>query len=89
MKFFADIQIMPQEEVFDPEGHTILSHLPGIDINGVEKVRIGKHIEMVFEAKSEEEAQELVQTACEKLLANIIMETFSFTLQPFVEESVE
>jgi len=47
----------------------------------VADVRIGKHITLSLEAASEAEANEIVTNACKKLLANLIMEEFEFTLK--------
>ena len=44
-------------------------------------VRIGKHITLEVEAGDEESAREKVDTACKKLLANLIMETYEFSLR--------
>ena len=84
-KFSAAIDIMPHKELLDPQGKTVANNMKYIDISGVEDVRIGKHITMMLEAASEEEAREKVELACKKLLANIIMETYTFEVTP-VEE---
>lgn len=78
MQYLASIDIMPHKELLDPQGKTVCKNLPNIDINTVADVRIGKHIEMIFEAADSEAATELVETACKKLLANTIMETYSY-----------
>ncbi|HLU94602.1 MAG TPA: phosphoribosylformylglycinamidine synthase subunit PurS [Membranihabitans sp.] len=82
MKFKAEIQVMPHAELLDPQGKTVGKNLPNIGIHQVEQVRIGKHIEMIVEAQSEEEAKNIVDTACKKLLANLIMETYEFKIYP-------
>lgn len=81
MKFIAEIDIMSHKELLDPQGKTVSNNMKNVDINGIEDVRIGKHITMKLEAASEEDAHEKVDTACKKLLANIIMETYSFSLK--------
>lgn len=73
---------MPHEELLDPQGKTVRKNLPNIGIHQVEQVRIGKHIEMIIEAESSEEAEEIVNTSCKKLLANIIMEKYEFNIEP-------
>ena len=89
MKFFADIQIMPLKELQDPQGSAVAASMPHLGIHEVIEVRIGKKIEMAFEAASEEEAKELVQLACEKFLANIITESFTFSIRSTAEESLD
>jgi len=81
MKYFAEIDIMPHKELLDPQGKTVSNNMKNLDISGVDDVRIGKHITITLDANSEEEANQKVDTACKKLLANLIMETYTFTLK--------
>ena len=80
MKFLADINVMPQKEILDPQGKAVRIGLQNLGINQVADVRIGKHITLSLEATSEGDANEIVTNACKKLLANLIMEEFEFTL---------
>lgn len=82
MKFVAAIDIMPQKEILDPQGKAVKLGLHNLGIDNVADVRIGKHITMELEAASQAEAEAEVKTACEKLLANVIMEEFSFSVSP-------
>jgi len=81
MKYLAEIDIMPHKELLDPQGKTVANNMRNIDLEGVEDIRIGKHIQMTLEATSETEANDKVETACKKLLANLIMETYTFTVK--------
>lgn len=80
MKFIAEIDIMPHKELLDPQGKTVVNNLKHLDLEGIHDVRIGKHVTMQLDADSEAEARAKVETACQKLLANQIMEHFHFTL---------
>jgi phosphoribosylformylglycinamidine synthase len=80
MKFLAEINVMPQKEILDPQGKAVRIGLQNLGINQVADVRIGKHITLSLEAASEAEANEIVTNACKKLLANLIMEEFEFSL---------
>lgn len=82
MKFLAEIDIMPHKELLDPQGKTVAKNMGNLNISGVEDIRIGKHISITLEAEDEAAASEKVDTACKKLLANLIMETYSFSLKP-------
>ncbi|HHM21134.1 MAG TPA: phosphoribosylformylglycinamidine synthase subunit PurS [Bacteroidetes bacterium] len=81
MKYKAEIDIMPRRELLDPQGKTVAHSMKNLHIEGVEDIRIGKHICMALEAASKEEAAEKVETACQKLLANLIMETYTFHIE--------
>lgn len=80
MKFLASIDIMPQKEILDPQGKAVKLGLHNLGIDNVNDVRIGKHITLEVEATSQTAADEMVKTACEKLLANMVMEEFSHTI---------
>lgn len=80
MKFLAEINVMPQKEILDPQGKAVRIGLQNLGINQVADVRIGKHITLSLEAASEADATEIVTNACKKLLANLIMEEFEFSL---------
>ena len=80
MKFLAEINVMPQKEILDPQGKAVRIGLQNLGINQVADVRIGKHITLSLEAASEADANEIVTNACKNLLANLIMEEFEYTL---------
>jgi phosphoribosylformylglycinamidine synthase len=81
MKFRASIDIMPLPALLDPQGKAVSSNMKNIGLSSIDNVRIGKHITLEVEAGSQPEAEEQVKTACEKLLANQIMEQFEFRVE--------
>jgi phosphoribosylformylglycinamidine synthase subunit PurS len=82
MKFIAEILVMPHKELLDPQGKTVANNMKNLDIQGVEDIRIGKHIVIKLEAQNQSEADQKIKIACEKLLANPIMENYQYTLSP-------
>ena len=72
---------MPHKELLDPQGKTVTKNMAGVDVTGVEDVRIGKRIEMTLAADDESSAKSKVDTACKKLLANLIMESYEYELE--------
>jgi phosphoribosylformylglycinamidine synthase subunit PurS len=82
VKYSAEINIMPHRELLDPQGKAVVNNLKHLNLSGVQDVRIGRHVSMQLEAGSEAEAKEKVETACKNLLANLIMETYSYELTP-------
>jgi phosphoribosylformylglycinamidine synthase len=65
----------------DPQGKAVLKNLHNIDINEVKQLRIGKHITMDPAADDVKAAEAIVEKACKKLLANVIMERYEFRLE--------
>lgn len=82
MKYIAEIDIMPHKELLDPQGKTAVKNMGNLNITGVDDIRVGKHISMTLEAENEAAAAEKVETACKKLLANVIMEAYSYKISP-------
>lgn len=80
MKFTAEIDIMPHTELLDPQGKAVMLGLEHLGLEQVSDVRIGKHIRLQLEAADEAAAAQKVEEACKKLLANMIMESFSYRL---------
>lgn len=81
MKYTAHITVMPQKALLDPQGRAVTSGMKNLNLPEIENVRIGKHITLEIDAASRESAQEKVDIACKKLLANPIMETYSFEIK--------
>jgi phosphoribosylformylglycinamidine synthase len=82
MKFHAHINVMPQKALLDPQGRAVTASMKNLSLSEIENVRIGKHITLELEADNESAAREKVDMACRKLLANPIMESYSFEVQP-------
>ncbi len=80
-KFSAAIDVMPLKEILDPQGKAVTGSMKNLDLSAISNVRIGRHITLEVEAESKELATELVETACKKLLANLIMENYQYTIE--------
>ena len=81
MNFVAHINIMPKKEILDPQGKAVKLGLQNLGLATVEDIRIGKHITMHLQANDQEQASEKVDSACTRLLANLIMENYEYTLE--------
>ena len=80
MKFTASITIMPLKALLDPQGKAVSHSMKNLNLSEIENVRIGKHITLEVNAATKDKAAEKVETACKKLLANPIMESYEFSL---------
>ena len=80
MKFKAEIDIMPLKSLLDPQGKAVTASMKNIDLSEIKNVRIGKHITLDIEAENIEAAKKKVDTACQKMLCNQIMESYTFNL---------
>lgn len=78
--FQAEIDVMPKKEILDPQGKAVTGSMKNLGLAEIQNVRIGKHISLQIEAESAEVAQQKVDQACKSLLANLIMESYTFEI---------
>ena len=76
----ARIKITLKTGVLDPQGKAIQGALGGLGISGVNDVRQGKYIEVELTEKDEAKARATVEKMCKELLANLVIENYSFEL---------
>ena len=81
MKFIAEIDVMPLKEILDPQGKAVTGSMKNLGLENIQNVRLGKHITLEIEAVDETAASARVEEACTKLLANLIMESYTFELK--------
>ena len=80
IKYQAEIDVMPKKEILDPQGKAVTGSMKNLGLAEIQNVRIGKHISLEIDADSAETAHAKVEEACKNLLANLIMESYSFKL---------
>lgn len=83
MKFKAEIDVMPLEALLDPQGKAVTGGMKNIGLEMIDGVRIGRHIRLFVEAANQKEAEDRVEEACKKLLANQIMESYSYVVEEY------
>ena len=66
----ASIHVTLRPSILDPQGKAAHHALHNLGFDGVERVRMGKFVEMWIDAASDAEAERVAREACEKLLAN-------------------
>jgi phosphoribosylformylglycinamidine synthase subunit PurS len=74
------IRITLKNGVLDPQGKAIEHALTALGIPGVEDVRQGKYIEVKLGSTSEAAARETVERMCKDLLANTVIENYTYEL---------
>lgn len=80
MTFTVQVKVMPLKDLLDPQGKAVMGGLTNLGINNVTDVRIGKHIDLLVEAASREEALQTAEDAAKKLLANPVMEHYEISV---------
>ncbi len=76
----ARILVAFKESVLDPQGQTVKNALLTLGYNSVMDVRQGKVFEVEFGGISNEEASRVIPEIADKVLANPIIETFTWEI---------
>ncbi len=80
--FLASVRVTLKPTVNDPEGLTIARALGTLGFDTVEGVRSGKYIEIRLDETDRDRAEAQVREMCDKLLANPVIERYTFDLEP-------
>ena len=80
-RYLAKVYIALKPTVNDPEGITIGGALGSLGFESVEGVRSGRYFQVTLTANDEGRATQLVDQMCARLLANPVIETYSFKLE--------
>lgn len=76
----ATVNVTLRKSILDPKGKAAHHALKDLGLSEVNKVRIGKRIELDIDANDKEQAFKIAETACTKLLANEVMEDFEIEI---------
>ncbi len=73
------IDVMLKDEILDPQGQAIERALPSLGFTGVREVRVGKHI--VVDIDDADDLDRRVEAMADRLLANPVIERFSYRVE--------
>ena len=77
MVYKSKINITLKHGILDVQGKAVEHALHSINFQMINNVKIGKYVELNIEAENLENAEQIVADACNKLIANPIIEDFS------------
>ena len=80
MIYQVQIKVMPLKDLLDPQGKAVTQSMGNLGLKEITNVRIGKHITLKLDAADEASAKSKVDEACKKLLVNMTVESFEFTI---------
>ena len=79
--FQARVLVSLRPSVLDPAGEATRSAASRLGVEGIEKLRIGKAVELELEAPDEKEARRRLEILSDRLLANPVLENWTLELQ--------
>ncbi len=81
-KFKALVLIQLRANVSDAAGNAVAANVSRVaDLRNVSKLRLGKAIDIIFEAPDREHAERELATASEMLFANTVIEDWSYEIE--------
>ena len=81
-QWLARIYVTLKSGVVDPQGDTILGALHQLHFADVAGVRMGKYLEVTLAAADDAAARATVDAMCSTLLANPVIERYTFEVAP-------
>ena len=76
----ANIYVTLKREVLDPQGDAVRRSLALLGFDEVKSARVGKLIELELRGDDRASAESHIQSMCEKLLANPVIEDFRYEI---------
>jgi phosphoribosylformylglycinamidine synthase len=76
----ARVTVTLKAGVLDPQGKAIVGALKSLGVDGVASVRQGKVFDVELDSADEGRAEAALKEACEKLLANTVIENYRVEL---------
>lgn len=78
----AKVIVMPKPDVLDPQGKAVGGALHSLGYDQLGEIRVGKMIVLELgENVGEADAHAQVEDMCNKLLANTVIEDYSFVIE--------
>lgn len=75
------IYVTLKKTVLDPQGKAVLHALHELGFHSVQETRVGRFIELDIKGKDKKAVKKQVHLMCDKLLANPVIEEYSFEIE--------
>ena len=74
--------VRPRDGVRDPQGDAVEEALRGLGYEGMKVHCVGRYLRMDIKAASADDARQLADDMCKRLLVNPNLETYEVTVEP-------
>ena len=82
MNYRASVLVYPKKGVLDTQGKAVQATLVRLGHRDLEEVRVGRYLQLLLEAASEEAAREEGHRMCGELLVNDLIEEYTLQVEP-------
>jgi phosphoribosylformylglycinamidine synthase len=76
----AQVIVRPRASIFDPQGDAVCRAIQHLGVASVKQAHVGRCIELELEEKDVEKARAQLETICQDLLSNPVIEDYVLTL---------
>ena len=76
--YLGKIYVSLKPTVNDPQGLAVQGSLRALGFESILEVRVGKFVEISLVASNQQEAERLIDSMCQRLLANPVIERYTF-----------
>ncbi|MBS1272085.1 MAG: Phosphoribosylformylglycinamidine synthase subunit PurS [Candidatus Marinimicrobia bacterium] len=76
----ALVTVHYKQGILDPQGKAVQNALKSLGVDGVSEARVGRHIVLQFPEMSKSDAEAQTKKACEKILANPVIEDYEYEM---------
>lgn len=82
--YFVKVYVTYKDSVIDPQGEAVKGAVHRMGYTEIEEIRIGKYFEIKVSA-SDRPVEEMIEEVCDKLLANVNMESYRYEISALEE----
>ncbi len=76
----AQVIVRPRASIFDPQGDAVCRAIQHPGVSAVKQAHVGKCIELELEGNDLAQARVQLETICQELLSNPVIEEYVWTL---------
>ena len=77
----AEIHITLKPGVLDPQGATLKRSLEAMGYGGIQDIRFGKFLQVIFQGSDTEAVRPQVERMCQEILSNPVIEAYRYQLK--------
>ena len=77
--YFVKVYVTYKDSVLDPQGEAVKGAVHRMGYKEIEEIRIGKYFEIKV-SSSDKPVEEMIEEVCDKLLANVNMESYRYEI---------
>lgn len=81
------VYVTYKESILDPQGEAVRGAVHRMGFDEIDDIRIGKYFEIKVSKQEDRSVEDVIETVCDKLLANVVMETYRYEIEE-VKETV-